>query len=219
MRFDKMSTDENMEDVVDYDEDDDDEMHASAVDNRDRFRPLSWCPTFSDTDGYDSSVAQTGTIAYVDDVLTIAAPHAFRGEHPPMEMHFPMVYNEVERDEMIERMFPEMHESAVWDIQFDKDYVDHVSDYLKFMRIKLVTINIRTDDGVSLAVNVDWKSFGRSYRSFRDQEVETGVHRWLDHFVDGSIPKLSIIQLANIVRNMDVETTRYLPGTSTTKNV
>jgi len=39
--------------------------------------------------------------------------------------------------------------------------------------------------------------------------VETGIHGWLDHCVDGSIPKLSIVQLTNIVRNMDVETTRY----------
>jgi len=126
-----------------------------------------------------------------------------------MEMHFPMVYTEINRDEKIERMFPEMHASAVWDIQFDKDYVDHVLDYLVSMRVKLVTINIRDDDGVSLAANVNWKSFGREYRRFRDLEVETGVHVWLDLCTDDTVPKLSIIQLANIVRNMDVETTRY----------
>jgi len=103
----------------------------------------------------------------------------------------------------------------VWDIQFDENYADYVFDYLVFMRVQLVTIVIRDDDGVALAVNVNWKSFGHSsqlpnmYRRFRDQEVEASVHAWLDHSTDSSIPKLAIVQLANIVRNMDVETTRY----------
>jgi len=40
--------------------------------------------------------------------------------------------------------------------------------------------------------------------------VESSVHGWLDHPTDiVTIPKLTIAQLANIVRNMDVETTRY----------
>jgi len=67
---------------------------------------------------------------HIYDVLTVAAPQAFRGEHSPIDMNFPRVCTEVERNEIIGMMFPEMHESAMWNIQFDEKYTDSVFDYL-----------------------------------------------------------------------------------------
>jgi len=75
---------------------------------------------------------------------------------------------EVERKEIIGMMFPEMHESAMWKIQFDEKYIGSVFDYLVFMRVQLFRGALRDDNDVVLAANVNWESFGRAYRWFRD---------------------------------------------------
>jgi len=114
-----MSTIDNEgEDIVDYDEDG--EMHESAIDHSDRFLSQS-CPTFSNTDGYDPSVAQTGTITYVEEVLIVEEVLFPRRTSP--DGYFPRVCTGKERNEMIEEMFR-------GNIQFDEIVNDNVFDYL-----------------------------------------------------------------------------------------